>query len=253
MISVLVAGAARAADQQKAAQAAEARVEQRAGQAAPRKVLSPSEVIGFELGADYKLADYAQVLRYFQALDADSDRVVLEEIGRTTLGKTMVVAVISSEENLKNRVIRIGLDEVAGMSQSSVYTRLDLRVREVKGKNVYTNLIGHELIPGYVKTIIRRRKSLITSVADATTTDGKKLRMKYLIVTGNRVSDKVKTMVRNEITKELLEAASTTDFASIMQELIFGKIQKRIYAKIKMFAPIKRIEIRRTELVETFA
>ncbi len=167
-----------------------------------------------------------------------------KEVGKVASG---------DEENLKNRVIRIGLDEVAGMSQSSVYTRLDLRVREVKGKNVYTNLIGHELIPGYVKTIIRRRKSLITSVADATTTDGKKLRMKYLIVTGNRVSDKVKTMVRNEITKELLEAASTTDFASIMQELIFGKIQKRIYAKIKMFAPIKRIEIRRTELVETFA
>ncbi len=73
-----------------------------ATQAVPRKVPAPAEVIGFELGSDYLLADYGQVLRYFQALDAASDRVRLEEIGKTTLGKPMVVAVISSEENLKS-------------------------------------------------------------------------------------------------------------------------------------------------------
>ena len=73
-----------------------------AGQTAAPGVPAPAEIFGFEPGTDYTLADYDQVLRYFRALDAASDRVILEEIGETTLGRPMVVAVISSEENLRN-------------------------------------------------------------------------------------------------------------------------------------------------------
>lgn len=73
------------------------------GQAAPARVPAPADIFGFAPGTDYRLADYDQVHRYFQALDAASDRVLLENIGTTTLGRPMIVALISSEENLRNR------------------------------------------------------------------------------------------------------------------------------------------------------
>lgn len=66
-------------------------------------VPTPADVIGFAPGTDYKLADYDQVTAYFRALADASDRVVLEEIGTSTLGKPMLMAVISSEENIRNR------------------------------------------------------------------------------------------------------------------------------------------------------
>src|SRR5580765_7330574 len=63
---------------------------------------SPSEFLGFEVGADKKLADYRQIAKYFQALKAASPRVDIQVLGKTTLGEDMFMAIISSEENLKN-------------------------------------------------------------------------------------------------------------------------------------------------------
>lgn len=68
-----------------------------AGQQVPR----PSDVFGFEPGDDYKIADYSQMLEYYRRLDEASDRVQIEEIGKTALGKPMLLLFISSEENLR--------------------------------------------------------------------------------------------------------------------------------------------------------
>jgi hypothetical protein len=61
---------------------------------------SPEEFLGFKVGADRRLADYNQIKGYFEKLAQESPRLKLLEIGKSTLGKTMIMAVISSEENL---------------------------------------------------------------------------------------------------------------------------------------------------------
>ncbi len=65
------------------------------------KIPAPSEVLGFTPGDDRKLASWAQVNEYFRKLDAASDRVNFEEIGKTTMGAPFVYATISSPANLK--------------------------------------------------------------------------------------------------------------------------------------------------------
>jgi hypothetical protein len=66
------------------------------------EVRSPSDFLGFQVGADRKLADYNQIVSYLKALAAASPRVQIETLGRTTLANEMVMAVISSEANLRN-------------------------------------------------------------------------------------------------------------------------------------------------------
>ena len=61
---------------------------------------SPEEVFGFKVGADYKLADYSQMLEFHRQLAKNSDRVKLEEIGISSEGKPMILLFISSSENL---------------------------------------------------------------------------------------------------------------------------------------------------------
>jgi hypothetical protein len=65
-----------------------------------QKVPAPNDVLGFTPGDDRKLASWAQTVEYFKKLDATSDRVKFEEIGKTTLGKPFVYATISSPANL---------------------------------------------------------------------------------------------------------------------------------------------------------
>ena len=60
----------------------------------------PDEFLGHKVGADRKLADYKQIQAYFEKLDQESDRVQVLNIGKTTLGKDMIMAVITSEKNM---------------------------------------------------------------------------------------------------------------------------------------------------------
>jgi hypothetical protein len=66
-------------------------------------VPTPSEFLGFEVGADRKLADYRQIVSYLKAVAAASDRVEIQVLGKTTLGEEMIMAVISSPDNLRNK------------------------------------------------------------------------------------------------------------------------------------------------------
>ena len=69
-------------------------------QAATGEVPTPESVFGFTPGADRKLIDYSQQIGYLEQLAQASPRVVVEEIGRSTLDRPMVMVFISSEENL---------------------------------------------------------------------------------------------------------------------------------------------------------
>jgi hypothetical protein len=64
-------------------------------------VPSPVSVLGFEPGADYKLANYEQVVAYFQRVAEASDRVRLVQAGRSAQGRPYYFALVSSAENLK--------------------------------------------------------------------------------------------------------------------------------------------------------
>jgi hypothetical protein len=62
----------------------------------------PDEFLGHQVGADRKLADYTQIQGYFQKLDSESEKIKVLTIGESTLGKPMIMAVISSVENMAN-------------------------------------------------------------------------------------------------------------------------------------------------------
>jgi hypothetical protein len=63
-------------------------------------VPTPISVLGHNPGDDFYLADYEDTVRYFHALAAASDRIKLFTVGKTTRGKDIEIAVISSPQNL---------------------------------------------------------------------------------------------------------------------------------------------------------
>lgn len=62
---------------------------------------SPEEFLGHKVGADRKLADYNQIRAYFQKLEEESGKIKILTIGNTTLKKPMILAVITSEDNME--------------------------------------------------------------------------------------------------------------------------------------------------------
>lgn len=95
-------------------------------------ISTPSQFLNMQVGQDRVLADYKQIVSYLRALDAASPRVEIESLGKTTLGNDMIMAVISSEANMRNlpRIKEIArqLSDPRGLSDSQI----DALVREGK-------------------------------------------------------------------------------------------------------------------------
>ncbi|MBL8167861.1 MAG: peptidase [Acidobacteria bacterium] len=66
---------------------------------AQAKLTSPKDQWGHNVGDDYFLANYTQLVEYFKKLDAESDRMKLVEIGKSAEGRTMYMAIVTAPEN----------------------------------------------------------------------------------------------------------------------------------------------------------
>jgi hypothetical protein len=62
----------------------------------------PKSVLGFNPTDDKTIADWKQITDYFAKLDKASPKVLVKEIGKSTLDKPLIVAFISSAENIRN-------------------------------------------------------------------------------------------------------------------------------------------------------
>ena len=98
------------------------------------QVPSPREFFGHEIGADYKLVNYTDMVRYFRAVAANCERTRLVDIGATSYGQRMCMAVITSPAN------HARIDELRSISRTLAhpYGIGEARARELarRGKAV---------------------------------------------------------------------------------------------------------------------
>lgn len=103
-----------------AAVASPALAQRQAGTPGSAGIPTPESVIGFPVGADYKLFTYDQSIDYFRKLAAASNRVRLLTVGKTAYGKTWTAVLISSPANLahldKIRETNMKLAHPAGLT-----------------------------------------------------------------------------------------------------------------------------------------
>jgi len=133
---------------------------------------SPEEFLGHKVGADRKLADYTQIQAYFQKLDSESEKMKVLTIGKSTLGKPMILAVITSEEN---------------MADLEKYTDITKKLRDARG-----------LTPEDAKDLAKQGKAIlmITCSLHATEIAASQMAMElaYLLVTGQTPFDADKAL-----------------------------------------------------------
>jgi predicted transcriptional regulator YdeE len=82
--------------------ASHAAAQRRSGTAPAAAVPSPRSVLGFNPGDDRTIADWKQITDYLTRLATASNRVKIETIGQSTLGRPLIAAFISAPENIRN-------------------------------------------------------------------------------------------------------------------------------------------------------
>jgi hypothetical protein len=71
-------------------------------------IKTPEEFLGFKPGTDRKVADWPQIVEYFQKIADASNRVKVDVLGETTEGNPFIRAIVTSEGNMAR------LEEIRG-------------------------------------------------------------------------------------------------------------------------------------------
>lgn len=139
------------------------------------QVPTPRSVLGFHPTDDKTIADWTQITNYFARLDTASSRVAVKEIGKTTLGKPLIVAFISSPENIRN---------------------LD-RYRQINAKFADPRMIK----PGELDTLIKNGKTIVSISCSIHSTEivasQMSMNLAYELATAN--DDETKQILDNTI------------------------------------------------------
>jgi hypothetical protein len=105
-----------------------------AATAAQTRITSPREQLGFDFGDDYQLANYTQIADYWRKLDAESDRLIVQEIGRTAEGRAQLMAIVTSPEN--HRTLAKYKDISGRLALADGLSDVDARALAKEGKAV---------------------------------------------------------------------------------------------------------------------
>jgi hypothetical protein len=145
-----------------------------AATAAQTRITSPMEQFGHNIGDDYFLATYTQLAEYFRKLDAESDRMVLQEIGQTAEGRPQLMAIITAPQNHANlaryREIsrRLALAEGLTDDQARALAQEGKAVVWIDGGLHATEVLGaHQLMEMVYQMVSRTDAETIRFLNDA--------------------------------------------------------------------------------------
>lgn len=149
---------------------------------------------------------------------------------------------------LMNRVTEATVQDLTG-DFSKMHIKLRFKTNLVKGSEVRTQFIGHELTNDYVRRLTRRKRTKTDHVVDAVTSDGYGIRIKPMIVTEKRIQAAQETSIRNIITAMIKKNVASQTLSDVVKSIVSGDMGRDIAAATKVIIPMKKVEIRKSEVI----
>ncbi|UCH71547.1 MAG: 30S ribosomal protein S3ae [Thermoplasmatales archaeon] len=162
---------------------------------------------------------------------------------------TIADTLSGNPDDLINRVTAVSLQDLTNDFRKS-HIKLYFKIHKVEETKAFTKFAGHTLTSDYLRRMIRRRRSKIDGVYDATTKDGATIRVKPFATTDKRVQNSQRKIVREAMKKTIVDQAKIITLSEFVKNIIDGKIGGDIYKNCKKLYPVKRVEIYKTEVIE---
>ena len=151
-------------------------------------------------------------------------------------------------ESLKGRTMEATVQDLTG-DFSKMHIKLKFQVNDVRGLDAHTLFIGHDLTNDYVRRQTRRKRSKTDAVVEVTTKDGWRIKVKPMAVAEQRIQSSQETAIRHIMEDVIIKAASGSTVSEFIKLMVGGELSKEIADKGKVVVPMKRIEIRKSEVL----
>ncbi len=162
----------------------------------------------------------------------------------TVIGETPA----ADPELLIGRQAEVTVGELTG-DLSKAQIKLKFKIVGSDGHEAKTEFIGHDLTSDYVRRLTRRKKTKTDHVVDVVTSDGFKIRLKTMSIADRRIQASQEDGMRSHIAAYLTEFAAQHTLAEVIKVIISGDMAKDTAKACHPIIPIKRIEIRKSEVL----
>ena len=146
------------------------------------------------------------------------------------------------------RTVEVTVQELTG-DYSKMNIKLKFKVADVDGYDAKTVFVGHELTSEYVRRLTRRKKTKTDHVVDVTTKDGFVLRVKPMSIADRRIQSSQEDAMRRILAETLIQMGKDNNLSDMIKAVISGDMSKDLAKACRVIIPIKRIEIRKTEVL----
>ncbi len=153
----------------------------------------------------------------------------------------------NDESAALGRNITVALDTITHNPQHA-YTNVIFKTVEVTGSTANTKMVEMFELYSYVRSLVRRYRSIAASVLPTESKDGTQLVVKLLAVTRQRTTHSRILGIRKEMNSFVAEYCKSNDFATIVSAIVEGKFQSELGNKIEHIAPLFKIEVRKLEI-----
>jgi small subunit ribosomal protein S3Ae len=130
------------------------------------------------------------------------------------------------------------------------HINVKVRIIDVKEGKGLTEILGYEIMPSSVKRLVRRERTKIDDSVVVMTSDGKKVRIKPLLVTNSVVNSSVTKAIRVRMRNNLVRFVARINYERLVEEIMSYKMQKFLGNLACDITPIRNSEIRAFTLVE---
>ncbi|MEE8565287.1 MAG: 30S ribosomal protein S3ae [Candidatus Thermoplasmatota archaeon] len=169
----------------------------------------------------------------------------------SSFDKITIADTLSDNPNkLINRVTEVSLQDLTNDFRKS-HIKLFFKINKIEDTNALTQFIGHELTSDYLRRMIRRKRSKIDGVYDATTRDGAVIRVKPFATTDKRIQNSQRKVVRETMKQTIYNQSKTSTLSEFIQFIIDGKLGSEVYKKCKKLYPVKRVEVNKTQVLKS--
>ena len=168
-----------------------------------------------------------------------------EMFSKMQLGETPA----DTPDGVMGRITEATVQDLTG-DFSKMHIKLKFKINNIAGLDAHTIFAGHDLTSDYVRRLTRRKRTKTDAVVDVTTKDAWEIRVKPMAVSEQRIQASQETAIRTIMQDESRAAASEATIGEFVRMLIMGELAKRISDASKIIVPIKRIEIRRSEVIK---
>lgn len=161
------------------------------------------------------------------------------EFNNLVIGETMAF----SSDSLIGRATNFNLANLTrDMKKQNMMVRF--KIKEVKDGKALTESIGYNMVPAYVKRVVRTGRSKIDDSIEFVTKDKIKVRVKPLILTRTVVKKSVVKHLRKESRIFLKEFIEKQDYSGIFSSITSYNLQRKLKNHLKKVSPIAVCDIR---------